>query len=116
MVMVKLTERQERPTHIDPWGSLADPRLGASFAKSYIGWHKEMAEAELDALEAHRALKVHSVWTEDDGWCDGFTPLHAVVETKTGKLLKIKWHDGSQAFAKRYPAGSWCTLSEVDLT
>jgi hypothetical protein len=111
--MVKLTERQKRPEHVNPWNALAEPTTLDSYRTSYIGWHKGMAHTELDALTEEYGLKVHRTYVADDGWCDGFKTLHAIVETSSEGILKIKWHDGNQSFMKR--TAGWSILSASDL-
>jgi hypothetical protein len=114
---VKLTERQERPKHIQPWDYLVSPSTyGGDIAGDYIAWHKEMADKELAAIVDKYNLIVHGESMQDDGWLDGFKSLHVIVETKSEKLLKLKWHDGNQAFMKRStPSGGWTLLFERDV-
>jgi hypothetical protein len=113
--MIKLTERQKQPMRIQPWGYAMNSHH-PDFANSYIGWHKTLAEAELEALKVKYSLTVHSSFLTGDGWGDGFKCLHAVVETKSEALLKIKWHDGNQSYMKRgRHACGWSILSEGEL-
>jgi hypothetical protein len=111
--MVKLTERQKRPDHIRPWDIFVYPSTRKEFENSYVGWHKSLALEELNELRDKYDLKIHTSYMGDDGWLDGFKCIHAIVETKSEALLKLKWHDGNQSFMKR--SSGWSILSESDL-
>ena len=71
-------------------------------------------------LSAYTGIDTIPAWADAsaDPTSKSVDALNTVTVTRSdyAVLVKIKWHDGSQAFAKRYPAGSWCTLTEVDLT
>ena len=109
-MLLKINERERCPREIKDdfvqgWGS----------PKGYISFHRRLAEDELTAICSFSGAKIHNEWMEDDGWFDGFKTLHAVIETVAGRLLKIKYHDGNQAFMRRCDGGGWASMSPQDL-
>ena len=109
-MLLKINERQVCPREIkddfvEGWGS----------PKGYISFHRRLAEDELTAICSFSGAKIHNEWMEDDGWFDGFKTLHAVIETVAGRLLKVKYHDGNQAFMRRCDGGGWASMSPQDL-
>ena len=108
-MLLKINERERCPRGIkddfvEGWGY-----------KGYISFHRRLAEDELTAICSFSGAKIHNEWMEDDGWFDGFKTLHAVIETVAGRLLKIKYHDGNQAFMRRCNGGGWASMSPQDL-
>lgn len=73
--------------------------------EEYIEFHANLAKPTLDALVAEHRLKVHRTYMESDGWLDGMRALHAIVEEKSGRLVKLSWHDGNQEFFEHYDKG-----------
>ena len=68
-------------------------RLGFMLPQSYIDHHNAAARAELSRLESELGLIVHRVGTKPDGWmCDRMRIVTVVVETRSGRLLKLEWH------------------------
>ncbi len=86
----------------------------APMPENYIAFHRSLAEARLEEL-AKGGLVVHSRAMEDAGWLDGMRELRAVVETRSGKLLKLTWNDSNQDFMRRCDGGGWAALFEGDL-
>ena len=108
-MFLKINERERCPQgvrddFVEGWGY-----------KGYISFHRRLAEDELTAICSFSGAKIHNEWMEDDGWFDGFKTLHAVIETVAGRLLKIKYHDGNQAFMRRCDGGGWASMSPQDL-
>ena len=108
-MLLKINERERCPQgvkddFVEGWGY-----------KGYISFHRRLAEDELTAICSFSGAKIHNEWMEDDGWLDGFKTLHAVIETVAGRLLKIKYHDGNQAFMRRCDGGGWASMSPQDL-
>jgi len=75
----------------------------------YIVFHKGLAEPALASLAAEHGLTVHRTYEDSDGWFDGMRVLHAIVEERGGRLVKLSWHDGNQEFeaAKRVASEFW---------
>jgi hypothetical protein len=73
---------------------------------AYIAFHKDLAEKALTVLVAEHGLTVHSTTMKGDGWLDGMQVVTVVVEEKSGRLVKLSWHDGNQEFFER-GCGSW---------
>lgn len=84
--------------------------------KEYITHHAGLAAQELHALVDRYGLTVHHSWSGDDGWLDGMKVIHAVVETRANRLIKLKWHDGGRNFMQQAKCGAgWVQLHEEDL-
>lgn len=65
--------------------------------QSYIGFHAGLAERALESLKGD--FDIHKTEMRDDGWLDGMKVLFAIVEhKKSGKIAKLRWHDGNQEF------------------
>jgi hypothetical protein len=67
----------------------------------YVAFHKDLAEKALPVLVAEHGLTVHSTTMKGDGWMDGMNVLQVVIEEKSGRLVKLSWHDGNQEFFER---------------
>lgn len=78
----------------------------ASFPKDYIDFHKTLAENALDLLKHSEQVTVHRVYVASDGWMDGMRVVYAIIEERSGRLVKLSWHDGNQEFFE-HGAGSW---------
>ena len=109
-MLLKINERERCPKKIKD-----DFVQGWGAPDGYISFHRRLAEDELTAICSFSGAKIHNEWMEDDGWFDGFKTLHAVIETVAGRLLKIKYHDGNQAFMRRCNGGGWASMSPQDL-
>ena len=108
-MLLKINEKQQCPRGV------RDDFVKGWGYKGYISFHRRLAEDELTAICSFSGAKIHNEWMEDDGWLDGFKTLHAVIETVAGRLLKIKYHDGNQAFMRRCDGGGWASMSPQDL-
>lgn len=109
-MLLKINERERCPREIKD-----DFVQGWGAPDGYISFHRRLAEDELTAICSFSGAKIHNEWMEDDGWFDGFKTLHAVIETVAGRLLKVKYHDGNQAFMRRCDGGGWASMSPQDL-
>ena len=68
-------------------------RLGlAELPTSYIEHHESAARRELMRSEHEFGLTIHSTSMVSDGWGDGMLVVQAIVETVSGRLLKLVWH------------------------
>jgi hypothetical protein len=87
-----------------------------SLPESYVKHHENLAEEGLKAL-TDRGILVHSKQTVMDGWGDGMRLLQVVIETPSGELLKLKWHDShyNGSFFKIHKSGGSSRLSAEDL-
>ena len=113
-MLLKINEKQQCPREIK--NAFNRGYAGCREApESYIQFHQRLAEDELTAICSFSGAKIHNEWMEDDGWLDGFECLHAVIETVAGRLLKVKYHDGNQAFMRRCDGGGWASMSPQDL-
>jgi hypothetical protein len=84
--------------------------------KGYIVFHRDCARLELSRLKDEFGLCVHGDTTlVSDGWMDGMRVLQAIVETPSGSLLKLRWHDSNQGFFKKFQSGGSGALSKEDL-
>lgn len=72
-----------------------------SMPQEYIDWHRGIAEIRLEELSKKFAIRVHSTEMISDGWLDGMRTLRAIVETKSGNLLDLKYNDSNQDFMKK---------------
>lgn len=100
-------KREELPEAIQK--AMRSYRLGfGPLPKSYVEWHRERAEATLEAMKAE-GLRVHSTEMRSDGWLDSMRTLRVVAE-KAGKLLDLQWHDGNQEFFVKCDGGGSCPL------
>ena len=108
-MLLKINEKQQCPRGV------RDDFVKGWGYKGYISFHRRLAEDELTAICSFSGAKIHNEWMEDDGWLDGFECLHAVIETVAGRLLKVKYHDGNQAFMRRCDGGGWASMSPQDL-
>ena len=88
----------------------------APMPSSYIKFHAKLAQKELKRLKNEYGIALHGKpELVGDGWMDGMRVVQAVIETQTGDLLKLKWHDSSQRFMETPKGrGSW-RLSEKKL-
>jgi hypothetical protein len=82
------------------------------FPQDFIRYHRELAEAELARLKALHGFTVYRTYMAGSGWLDGMQQLHVVLETRQGKLMKIKWNDSHQEghFFVRCESGGWARL------
>ena len=113
-MLLKINERERCPKEIKD--AFNHGYAGCYDApENYIQFHRRLAEDELTAICSLSGAKIHNEWMEDDGWFDGFKTLHAVIETVAGRLLKVKYHDGNQAFMRRCDGGGWASMSPQDL-
>ena len=113
--MIVKSERKALPAHVTKNMSLWRMGIGG-MPQSYIVFHRDCARLELTRLQDKYSLRVHGDPTlVSDGWMDGMRVLQAVVETPTGKLLKLKWHDSNQGFMAKSPSGGSGALIEKDL-
>lgn len=83
--------------------------------QEYIDYHANLARPELAAVAAKHGLQIHRSWMEGDGWMDGMRALHAVVETRSGRLLKLQWCDSNLAFMVHCDSGGWASMNEEDV-
>jgi len=109
-MLLKINERERCPKDIKD-----DFTQGRAAPDAYIAFHRRLAEDELTAICSFSEAKIHNEWMESDGWGDGFKSLHAVIETVSGRLLKIRYNDSNQAFMQRFASGGWATMSPQDL-
>jgi len=63
-----------------------------SFPNDYIEYHRILAENAVTRLR-ERGYTIHRKWTDRDGWMDGMMTTFLVVETPSGGLKKLTWHD-----------------------
>ena len=81
-----------------------------SFPSEYTDFHNILASKSLLAMVDRGQILLHKSWMASDGWGDGCTMLHAIIEeTKTGKLVKIKWCDSNQDWFEACQGGGWGT-------
>ncbi len=107
-VKIPLPETLKRP--------MAAWRAGiADMPAGYIEFHKGLAMVEKARLEAAFGLRVHATRMVDDGWFDGMRALEMVCETRSGRLLKLKWHDTNQGFMVACASGGHGVISPKDL-
>lgn len=84
--------------------------------QSYIDWHRQRADEALQALVTLCPnLRVVDRQMRDEGWADGMRELHAIVETPTGRVVKLVYHDGNQAFMVQLNGGGCGALRDTDL-
>ena len=68
-----------------------------------IELHKNLAESRLLELVEKYGIKVHNQYMANSGWFDGFKQLEAIIETKSGNLMKLRWMDSNKDFGvKKY--------------
>ena len=70
--------------------------------QGYVSAHEGLARARLEVLKVSHGIKVHSTEIVNEGWGDGMKVLQAVIELKSGKLMKLQWMDSNQDFGKKY--------------
>lgn len=70
-----------------------------------------MARSNLETLVERTKIKVLSASLKPDGWMDGMLVLEAIVLTRTGKHLLIRWHDGNLGWMQKLHTG-WGILDE----
>ena len=93
------SERQMMPPDVAAQHKLW--HMGFGSMRPYIKWHATLAQHELARLvDEYNLVKHGKPKLESDGWMDGMRVLTMVVETPTGNLLKLRWHDGNQGFFK----------------
>lgn len=97
-------------TKMDSWRSGFVP-----MPLEYIIWHEDLAATVLEQLKNDHGIIVHSTQMLDDGWLDGMKSLHAVIETKSGKLMKLKYSDSNQGFMQVYQSGGAGSIHPKDL-
>ena len=84
--------------------------------QSYIAWHRERAEEALQALCAlYPRLRPVDRTLRDGGWLDGMRELHVIVETPSGRAVKLVYHDYNQAFMVAQASGGQASLREADI-
>ena len=88
---------------------------GFGDCQKFMAWHKDLAEKHLAGLIGQYGIKVHNQYMDFDGWGDGVQFLHAIVETPSGKLLKLKWHDSNQGFMVQCDGGGWGFITETTI-
>jgi hypothetical protein len=95
---------------------LALYNLGAGpLPTSYIAWQKGLAQEERVRLEREFGLVVHAERTVPSGWLDGFQEVELIAETRSGQLLKLRWHDSNQGFMVASKHGGSAALFPKDL-
>ena len=70
------------------------------FPSSYIQFHKELAEKELENLKV-QGLEVLSAEMKRSGWGDSMRELNVRAIQKVGKeekVIYLHWHDSNQEF------------------
>ena len=66
--------------------------------ESYIAWQLELAQAERARLEREFGLAVLRERLVAGGDSDGMREAEVVAETRSGRLLKLRWCDSNQGF------------------
>lgn len=107
-------ERISLPANVAKDMKLAN-MLDGMVTKSYVEFHKDLAEKRLAVLKAHYGLRVIETKMRSAGWCDGMMELNAVVETKRGNLRKLIWCDANQDFMVKMELGGQGAISVNDL-
>ena len=92
-------------------------RAGMGSMKTYIRYHKDIAERTLHNTARKYDLDILKTRLKGDGWMDGMHVLHAVVETPSGELVKLKWRDshGNGSWFKQHGSGGSSRMYEEDL-
>lgn len=80
----------------------------------YIEFHVKLAQAEKDRLIETYRVTVLAERMVDGGWFDGMREVELVVETRKGRLLKLRWHDGNQGYMVDTGHGQ-CALLPADI-
>jgi hypothetical protein len=83
--------------------------------EEYIKHHVELARIELVGLQSKFGIRVHHKRLEDDGWFDGMKGTVAIIETRKGRVLKLKWHDSSATFFRCCDSGGSARMQEEEL-
>jgi len=104
--LILAAERQSLPQRIASQMNLWRQGFTAMPA-DYVRFHARIARIELQRLSSEYAITVHGDPTlVNDGWMDGMKVLQAVIETPSGKLMKLRWHDGNQGFMQKRESGA----------
>jgi len=88
---------------MDAW---RDAGNWAPVPAEYVQFHKDLAYQALPKLVQEHGLTVHKTWEGDQGWMDGMNVLYAIIEERSGRLVKLSWHDSNQEFFE-HGSGSW---------
>lgn len=104
----------EVKTAVDNW------RRGGCYdavPECYVTFHEQLADEELTRIVTKYNLKVliHQVQA-DDGWGDGMRVRNAFVETPSGRVVHLSWHDANQGFMMKHDGHSGSSIMfEKDL-
>lgn len=70
--------------------------------KEYIEFHKQIAQEVIAALATQYKFRVVETLMKNAGWFDGMVEMQVIVETKSGKLVKLVYNDSNQGFMRKY--------------
>ncbi len=81
----------------------------------YIEFHDRLASEELMRIVEKYNLKVLAQQVQDDGWMDGMRVRTVFVETPSGVVRHLVWHDSNQGFMVKHESGGAGIMFEKDL-
>lgn len=86
-----------------------------SMPRQYIDFHKDLAEKRLEHLRSVYGFRVIEAALRNSGWFDGMRELNAIIETRKGKLRRLKWCDSNQDFFLAHEVGGSGIFDEDEL-
>ena len=113
MVSQRYQEYKEIVDAMNAWrsGDMLD-----DVPRCYVEFHLRCAYAELKRLMAMHSFTVLSEKIVPAGAFDGMSILLVGIETKSGSLLWLQWHDGNKCFVQRLGGcGGHGVLKDQDL-
>jgi hypothetical protein len=87
----------------------------ADVPECYVEFHDGLASEELTRIATKFNLKVLIQQVQEDGNMDGMRVRHVFVETPTGYVKQLVWHDSNQGFMIKHESGGASIMFEKDL-
>jgi hypothetical protein len=82
---------------------------------AYVTYHVLQAKKELELLQAQYGFEILRKRMVNSGWFDGMRETEVIIETKAGKLLRLRYNDGTCEFFRGLDIGGSIKLYGPEL-